>query len=339
MQTYALGNFKDFVHAVGISPAMLIYLNGEYSTRQSPNENYARELYELFTLGQDNGYTQEDIVETARALTGWYNDDHTSGKFDAILHDHDSKTIFGQTGNWGYDEVIDILFEQRGDLIASYICSKLYRFFVYEEVNDQIVGELANTLMQSNWEIAPVLRQLFKSQHFFDQEATAIQIKSPIQLIAQQLNELEVPYEYYGLEYFWGVTNLGQQLYDPVDVAGWPGHRKWISTSRLSDRWRVMEYVHYLAAENHGSHLRAWVKDISPSETDPEVITQAVIDQLFPRGLENPLAYNRAAIVFRGEIPTNYFDNGSWNLDWPQATWQIFNLLNHLARLPEFQLT
>ncbi len=339
LQTYALGNFKEFVHAIGITPAMLIYLNGEYSTKESPNENYARELYELFTLGHDNGYTQPDIIETSRALTGWYNDDTVIGKFDAIRHDHDAKTIFGRTGNWGYDDVIEILFEEKGELIASYICEKLYRLFVYETVNEDVVSQLATVFQQNNWELAPVIRLLLKSEHFFDEEAIGIQIKSPLQLIFQQVNELEVPYEYYGSEYFWGATNLGQQLFSPIDVAGWQGHHKWISTSRLSDRWKMMEYVHYLSVENHVSFLKNWVKSISPSNTDPEIITQSVIEALFPKGLEDPAAYNRAAIVFRGEIPSNYFDNGSWNLDWPQANWQLFHLLNHLARLPEFQLS
>ncbi len=337
LQIHALGNFKDFVHAIGISPAMLIYLNGEYSTVESPNENYARELYELFSLGHDNGYTQEDIVETARALTGWYNDNTITGKFDPIRHDHDPKTIFGQTGNWGYDDVITLLFEQRASLIAGYICEKLYKWFLYEEPDPVIVANMAD-LFQQDWELAPVIRLLLSSEHFFDSEAIGIQIKSPIQMIAQQLNEIEVPFSTYGSEYFWGSTNLGQQLFSPVDVAGWQGHRKWISTSRLSDRWKMMEYLHYLAAEHHPTFLRAWAKRISPSLTDPDIITQTIIDTIFPKGLEDPLAYDRASIVFRGDIPSNYFENGTWDLDWPQATWQLFHLLSHLARLPEFQL-
>lgn len=339
LQTHAIGNFKDFVHAVGITPAMLIYLNGEYSTVQSPNENYARELYELFSLGQDNGYSQQDIVETSRALTGWYNDDTITGKFDSIRHDAGEKTIFGQTGNWGYDDVINILFAQKPSQIARYICEKLYRFFVYEEVSDAFVDDMAQVFIQSNWELAPVLRMLFKSEHFHDADAIGLQIKSPIQMIFQQVNEMGLPYQLYGSEYFWGATNLGQQLFSPIDVAGWRGHHKWISTSRLSDRWNQMVYVHYLAAENHASYLRQFAKSVSPSETDPEIITQSIIEALFPNGLQDITAYERAAIEFRGDIPSNYFDDGSWNLDWPQAVWQLFNLLNHLARLPEFQLT
>ena len=235
--------------------------------------------------------------------------------------------------------MINILFEQRGDLIATYICEKLYRFFVYDEVNDAVVTHMADIFQQSGWEIAPVLRMLFKSEHFFDPEAIGIQIKSPFQMICQKLNEIQVPYNNYGVDYFWGATNLGQQLFSPTDVAGWPGHHKWISTSRLSDRWKMMEYLHYLAAEYHPTHLRDWASVISPSQSDPDIITQTIIDTLFPKGLEDPLAYDRASIVFRSDIPSNYFDDGSWNLNWPQATWQLFHLLSHLARLPEFQLS
>lgn len=339
LQTHALGNFKAFVHAIGIDPSMLIYLNGEFSTKYSPNENYARELYELFTLGNDNGYTQEDIVETSRALTGWQCPDTVESKLDPALFDQGSKTIFGQTGNWGYDDVIELLFTHRAERIATFICQKLYRFFVYEEVNDDIVAELAQMLIQGNWELAPVLRTLLKSEHLLDTAVISTQIKSPLQIIFQQVNELDFPFQDYSSDFLWGATNLGQQIYSPPDVAGWPGHRKWISTSRLSDRWRTMEYLHYLAAEHHAPALKTWIKTISPSHSDPEIITQSVIEAIFPAGLEDPLAYDRASIVFRGDVPSNYFEDGSWNLDWPHSIWQIFHLLSHLSRLPEFQLS
>ena len=119
LQTHALGNFKTFISEVGLAPAMLRYLNGFENKKNSPNENYARELYELFSLGEGNGYTQEDITETARALTG-YNRSKTNGgiiEFNEKTYDKGSKTIFGQTGNWGYDDVINILFQEKKTLL------------------------------------------------------------------------------------------------------------------------------------------------------------------------------------------------------------------------------
>lgn len=182
LQRNAIGNFKAFVREIGTNPAMLRYLNGEYNTKDIPNENYARELYELFTLGVDNGYTQEDIEETARALTGW-----TGGRAIGRTHyfkeedfDDGEKTIFGQTGNWGYDDVIDILFEQHSEKIAKFICGKLYRYFVSPQINDVIVNSLAGTFIANDFEIAPVISRLLKSKHFFDPTSQGVIIKTKL---------------------------------------------------------------------------------------------------------------------------------------------------------------
>jgi len=180
-QKYCIGNFKEFVHAVGIDIMMLHYLNGFENKVGKPNENYARELYELFTLGVDNGYTQEDTVETARALTGYNVLDIAWGDitFDESTFDNGEKTIFGETGDWGYTHVIDILFEQRGELIANYICTKFYTYFVSADVNEEIVTELAQVFLDNDFDIAPVLSVLFKSKHFFDDKSFGTIIKSP----------------------------------------------------------------------------------------------------------------------------------------------------------------
>lgn len=182
LQRNLFGDFQNFVREVGTNDAMLIYLNGYENGIYGLNENYARELYELFTLGENNGYTQNDIVETAKALTGYnhYNDQWCSsiyfiepGESGSTFIDED-KTIFGQTGNWRYDDVIDILFAQKAPLIANYICEKLYKYFVSPNVNEDIVNQLA-TLFQVDWSIENVLRTLFKSEHFFDDRSIGSQ--------------------------------------------------------------------------------------------------------------------------------------------------------------------
>ena len=135
----------------------MLYLNGFENTNNDPNENYARELYELFTLGEGIGYTQEDITETARALTGYnhWSEPGADIYFDASTFDSGSKTIFGQTGNWGYDDVIDNLFDQRGSEVATHICSKLYRFFVSPDIDaviqQDIIAPLAQTLVDNSF--------------------------------------------------------------------------------------------------------------------------------------------------------------------------------------------
>ncbi|MEL6923666.1 MAG: DUF1800 family protein [Bacteroidota bacterium] len=174
LQEYALGDFKTFVKKMGTTPAMLIYLNGVQNTRFEPNENYARELYELFTLGRDNGYTQSDIVNTAKALTGYNGFTEacaTIGYVDGF-HDPSSKTIFGKTDTYDYDKLHDLLFEERSSAIATFICTKIYRHFVNPQVDENIVASLAQTFLasqdQGQFPLAPVFRQLFKSEHFFD---------------------------------------------------------------------------------------------------------------------------------------------------------------------------
>ena len=154
-------------------------------TKNNPNENYARELYELFTLGEGNGYSQEDITETARALTGYNRFKTYLGviEFNENSFDKGKKTIFGQTGNWGYKDVIDILFENKKDLIADFICTKIYRYFVSPQIDSSTVSDMAETFKQNEFELKPVLKQLFKSEHFFDPANNNVMIKSPIDMM------------------------------------------------------------------------------------------------------------------------------------------------------------
>jgi len=253
LQQHALGDFKEFVKAIGKTPAMLIFLNGVQNTRFEPNENYARELYELFTLGRDNGYTQQDISETAKALTG--NNGFTEAcapiGYVSNFHDDSMKTIFDDTAQHDYDSVHDLLFEKRANEIATYICSKIYRHFVNPQVDDNIVAALAQTFLsnqaQGNFPLAPVFRQLFKSEHFFDQANINIQIKDPLQYFLGFIKESEMFYNdevLTAIDYFTGI--LGQQLFNPIDVAGWKGDRDWIKNTTMTGRWQFLEFYIFL---------------------------------------------------------------------------------------------
>lgn len=346
LETYVLGNFKTFVREVGITPAMLLYLNGFENTNTQPNENYARELFELFTLGEGNGYTETDITETAKALTGYNHWDEYGGQmyFDSSTFVNEDKTIFGQTGNWGYDDVIDILFQERGNLIAPFICRKLYQFFVSPDVDAviemTIIEPLAQTLIDNNFEMVPMLKQLFKSEHFYDERALGVIIKSPFDVIFQFVNESEFPYNNDLMEAFLYYSGtLGQALYQPPDVAGWQRDEHWISTSTLTGRWQMFEaYLGILFSNGQEEIFRELAISLSNDSIDPEYITQVIVDYFNAKELFTPTDYDIATDIFKWEIPQNYYDDGLWSLSWDQAPYQVFLLLVHLSKMPEFQL-
>lgn len=343
LQNYALGNFREFVYEMGKNPAMLVYLNGVQNTRFEPNENYARELYELFTLGQDNGYTQQDIVETARALTGWngFSTACAPITFVDILHDTGNKTIFGQTGNWGYDELHQILFTERAQEISEHICGKIYRYFVHPEIDETIVAGLAQTFRDNDWELAPVFRQLFKSEHFFDEYVMGTRIKSPLDLMLGTIIEGGFANNEDVRNYvLYAGYQLNQGLFNPVDVAGWPGDRDWVNTNTITGRWQSSDYFIFTNYQASPQILVALAQALTTDNAnDPALVTQAIVDYLIPNGLTTPEAYEAATAVFKWEVPQNYYDSGEWNLYWETVPVQVGLLMQHISRLPEFQLS
>ena len=246
----SLGNFKDLIHDVGIDMAMLYYLDGFLSEIGEPNENYARELLELFTMGifdkdGNPNYTETDIAEISRALTGWKVDLQTlSVNFQGFLFDGGAKTIFGQTGNWTYDDVIDILFEQRANQIGQFICSRLYRYFVYDVPNEAVVDQMVQVFVSNNFAIRPVVQALISSEHFFTESAVGGRFKSPSELYVGMVIEsgTQETSERAFLDFVYGVKNSGQALLNPPNVAGWPGHRTWLTTSTVAERLKYMGF-------------------------------------------------------------------------------------------------
>ncbi|HRK27342.1 MAG TPA: DUF1800 domain-containing protein [Chitinophagales bacterium] len=354
LQQYALGSFRDFAHNIGITPAMLLYLNGNQNEAGSLNENYARELMELFTMGQNNGYTEDDIYEMARALSGWkvpysnaiYAYTCADAYFDPTKFDNGQKTIFGQTGNWrndlnptNPDNVVNLILTHRANQTATYICTKLYKFFIAPDSDPTIIAALAQTFINNNFQIAPVMRQLFKSEHFFDEANIGHLIKSPIELNVGLHHSLQIPYDDGRLDgIYYDSADMAQRLFEPVNVAGWPGHRTWINENNLTRRWDVSSYYVYYV---NSATLSNWVqlaKDLTGNSNNPATIAAAIADFMLPRGLETPDEYAIATDVFKGAIPDNYFDDGSWNLDWNEAQDQVRNLLLYLIKLPAFQL-
>ncbi|MEL6668437.1 MAG: DUF1800 domain-containing protein [Bacteroidota bacterium] len=341
LQEYAFGDFKEFVLQIGETPAMLFFLNGFENTRFSPNENYARELFELFTLGENNGYTQQDIVEASRALTGW----NGWTEFCAPIEwadwgfDPGPKTIFGRTGNWNHPGLIDVLFEERSNEIAQFICGKLYRYYVNPSMDQDIVNGLAQTFLANNFQIEPVLRQLFRSEHFFDESNFATIVKSPIDNILMFHREGSFPTFPEQMEWaFWAAAQLGMQLMEPPDVAGWPGDRSWINSARLTGRWQVNDGFIW---NYNDQEERLWAdlaQDLTGNSNSPEIIAQTLVDHFIAKGLPTQEDYDLATDVLKWDVPENYYTTGAWNLDWESADWQVLLLMRHIIRRPEFQL-
>ncbi len=246
----AFGNLKDFVRAIGTDPAMLEYLDGNTNRNGEPNENYGRELLELFTMspkdkdGNDN-YSQQDIVEAARALTGWIIDYlNNVGFFNEARFDDGEKTFLGQTGNWGYDDVVDIIFAERGAETAYFVCEKIYKEFVYAVPDPVIVEALATELVNQDYEIQPVLTLLLKSAHFFDDEVIGARLKSPVEMLAGMPKEVGRSLNDDQLLFLrQAAAFLQQDLLNPPNVAGWPGYRTWISTTSLPIRLLLVDLV------------------------------------------------------------------------------------------------
>jgi len=241
----AVGDFKNtLVHGIIRDPAMIKYLNNNQNRRGAPNENFARELMELFTLGEGNGYSEDDIKEGARALTGFSFDDDAF-TFNRGNHDNDAKTIFGRRGNWSADDFVELIFTRPTS--STWICWKLYRFFVDDAADstDQsmaVVNAMSKTLQRGNWNIGPVLKEVFKSKHFYHPTRQGTQVKSPVQLVVQACRSMNLPARNV-TRLAQACTLMGQSLFAPPSVKGWDGGTAWINTSTLFTRQNTLVYL------------------------------------------------------------------------------------------------
>lgn len=226
------GNFRDLTVAVAQSPGMLTFLDAGVNVKGAPNENFAREIMELFTMGVGH-YTEKDIREGARAFTGW---NYVDMKFvvNKDQHDDGEKTFLGQTGRWDGVQAIDIIMQQPAT--ADYIAGKIYRFLVRQELSSELQKQLGSVLRDSHYEIAPLLETIFLSRDFYSPASVGTQIKGPVQLAVSTYRKLglhSVP----GVPDFNAATNaLGQQLFSPPTVAGWAGGQSWITPGLLLER-------------------------------------------------------------------------------------------------------
>jgi uncharacterized protein (DUF1800 family) len=270
LRANALGNFKNLVRAVTIDPAMLVYLNGQLNTANAPDENYGRELQELFCCGKGTGslYTENDVKEAAKVLTGWRNNATTiNSYFDATRHNTTNKQfsafynntiITGRTGATAGDLELDALLTMifNAQEVSKYICRRLYRWFVYYDIDNtvetNVIEPLAAILRTNNYEIKPVLSALLKSEHFFDVLNQGCQIKSPVDMVVGMCREFNIQFQpaadyitNYGFYNYLvsSVSNMQQNIGDPPDVSGWKAYYQapqfyeiWINSDTLPKR-------------------------------------------------------------------------------------------------------
>ncbi len=241
----AMGTFDDLVVAVSQDPAMLIWLDNALSRAQRPNENYARELMELFTLGVDSGYTQSDVTQVARALTGWTVQNYTKAdNFNGAtfvdnpaFHDAGAKTILGQTGPWnGYDAVRIILnwADARGTKSGRFLCAKLWTFFAYPNPPDYVVDGLNAVYDSSGRSIREVVRAIFLSPEFYEEHSRGAWVRSPAEYAVAQVRMLDGVTDFSAAVN--ALTGMGQPLFDPSDAKGWSWGAAWMNTGTVFAR-------------------------------------------------------------------------------------------------------
>ncbi|VAX41382.1 hypothetical protein MNBD_PLANCTO03-2035, partial [hydrothermal vent metagenome] len=245
-RSHALGNYGSLMHRIIRDPAMIAYLDNNDSRKNSPNENLAREIMELFSLGVGN-YTEEDIKEGARALTGYtFEDDRFV--FRQQNHDGGAKRILGTTGNMDGDDFVETILAQQA--CAYYMCRKFYRFFAADlPENDEadrearaVVRELASLFRRADYQVAPVLKKLFLSEHFYSPSVVNQRIKSPAELVVGAIRSLHTPARDLSV-LLDAMSLMGQNLLFPPSVAGWEGERSWINTSTMYVRQNIMTYL------------------------------------------------------------------------------------------------
>ena len=295
LMQHGLGDFKELVRRVSKNSAMMYYLNNYNNRAGQPNEDFARELLELFTLGplDKNGaenYTEADVAEVARAVTGWrVIDASISTFFDDDRHDASEKTIFGQSGSYDLDGVIDLIFEQREAQSAWFISRKLYVFFVSAEPDSAAIQTLADYCLSVDFDLALVLKNLLSSDHFYQERFMGARIKSPIEFFMSFHRQFEIlpgtelkefiRVQMPGLseELLKPETVFGWDGYNPPDSDGTPGHYSWLNTNLMPSRWSIVTNLLYGLED--GTELY-----------DPMRIAQKVSDPRNPFSLAEDIA-------------------------------------------------
>ncbi len=334
LRKYALGKFPAFLLDVSKDPAMLYYLDSNSNIKGKPNENYARELMELFTLGVGN-YTEKDVQEAARAFTGWHTNGVDKFEFNKNYHEFGAKTVLGQKGEWKGDDVVRIVLEQK--VCAPYLVRKFYRFFISENADppDALLAPLADSFRKSDYDIAAVLGTILRSRHFFSEHAYRQRVKSPVEYalgaaIAAGFRSVNLG------ALSSQIDDMGQQLFGPPNVKGWPGGKSWLNTSTVIARHN---FAHALSSGtsdiNKGSaeSPESVAAIVDPSAyfkrekiTEPEKILDTLADMVFQDDLGAKTRIRLLTFLKDGEPKAAAFDQ------------RIRETIHALLCMPEYQL-
>lgn len=310
---------------------MLNFLNNQQNKKDHPNENFAREVMELFTMGRGS-YTEKDIREAARAFTGWSYD--KGGRFTERekLHDEGEKTFLGKTGNFDGADILNIILDQKAT--AKFITGKIYRFFVNENADEHIIGMLSEKLYHSGYDIKKLMRDIFSAPWFYDRKNIGTRIKSPIELMAGIMRAL--PMDIGKPENLIVYQKLlGQMLFHPPNVAGWPGGKSWIDSSTLMLRlqipqiWSGLRPLDYQPKEDDDLTM-----DLKTRSADP-----------LGKGFKNPgitIGWGQLEKIFAGKNIADYLLQSSTlpdmnsvkNFSDGSVKMNIINLMS----TPEYQL-
>lgn len=319
LRRLALGSFAELVQAVSRDPAMLVYLDSTTNARLHPNENYARELMELFCLGSGH-YTEQDIQQTARCFTGW---EVRQGRFrfNQFQHDNGQKTLFGETGHFDGEDAVRIILTQPA--AARWIAQRLIRELVADDFPDELVEPLAESLRKNDFEIAPVVRQILTSRYFFAEENRGAKIRSPIDLAIGFLRSLDGSVSTHRLAE--ALRPVGQRLFYPPNVKGWEGGLSWINATTMIGRVNLLAAIQHDATSRFaGRPLADYVAQlVDPGARTAEAVLEKLTLLLLARPLHataQEILCNDAERQGRGDQPV------------------ALALIVGLASLPELQL-
>lgn len=345
----SFGNFKEMVREISKSPAMLIYLNTIANNKDAPDENFGRELQELFCIGKgkDANYTESDVQAAARVMTGWNIDwDNATPTFYSWDHEtadkqfsafYGNKVIKGKTGQAGkeeLDEMIEMIFETNE--VAPFICRKLYTFFCYATIDDwteeNIIQPLANTFRDNNYNIKPVLAQLLNSDHFYDEVNYGAIIKNPVEVLVGWWRTMKISFPFPESDIhnkmlvyrsmFWSMTEWGMQLGDPPNVAGWPAYyqfptydKTWVTTSTIVKRIAFVDVFLYWGfwSPNHvvTMDILEYAKTLT-NPSDPNAIIDEIQDLYYGLKVNEQVRLGLKSILLSGQAQ-DYYWTDAWN--------------------------
>ena len=325
--------FSALLHGIVQDPAMIRYLDNHTNRKGNGNENLGRELQELFSLGEENsanhkknGYTEEDVREASRALTG-YTYDQTTGQFRFLgsRFDETQKTVLGRKGNWSGDEVVDIILQRPAT--AQYVSKKLFEFFVHRDPKPETVETLAHVLRSNNYNLRPMLENLFLSEEFYSDQARGSHIKSPVELLVGTIKMLGIRDVEYG-RIDSACQTTGHALFEPPNVAGWDEGQAWITSKQLLDRYN---FVADLIDQRNVDVVGALVGGREFESADE------VVDHLVQRCLVTDVSNDKrqAMIDFLGDLPPST----KWDQERDQINAKLRALVVMLLGTPEFQVS